>query len=113
MEELNRKSLTGPQLDDRAVSILRRAEIKAAFSVAFLTAVLFLPGLDTALDGLNFDFLFRTGLVARPAVVVMMIALDSESYEDLNEPKRTPLNRRHHGALLRRLAAAGEAGGCV
>ncbi len=106
MQDTKHKSMAGRPGDRRALSLPKGSGVTAAGVVAFLAAVLFLPGLDAALDGLSFDLLFRTRFATRPSEVVL-ISLDAESYEDLNSPKRAPLNRQHHAALLRRLAAAG------
>lgn len=73
---------------------------------AFTTVLLFLPMLDGLLDGLSLDLLFSSRSVVTPPGAVL-VALDAEAYEDLKEPKRKPIDRRHHARLLDRLASAG------
>jgi CHASE2 domain-containing sensor protein len=58
------------------------------------------------LDGLSFDLLFRTRFARQPTEVVM-VSLDGETFEELQQPKRAPLNRTDHAQLIERLAAAG------
>ena len=82
---------------------VQRDRLVASFAAVIVGLLLFLPGLGGWLDGFSFDLLFRTRFVKPPAEVVL-ISLDAESYEDLNEPKGTPLNRKYLADLLNRLA---------
>ncbi len=98
----SRKS--GNTLDSRSGQ--RGDRTLAAFAAVAAGLLLFLPGLDGLFDGFSFDLLFRTRFARQPTEVVM-VSLDAETFEDLNAPKRSPLNRTNYVRLLNRLAAAG------
>ena len=85
---------------------LRRGVGSAAAVAAVATVLLFLPLLDGQLDGLSLDLLFSFRSAVTPPGSVL-VALDADAYEDLKEPKRKPIDRRHHARLLDRLASAG------
>jgi CHASE2 domain-containing sensor protein len=106
MQDPNRKSAPGPQAGGGGVPVFKHGENVAACASTLLALAIFLPGLDGLLDGFSFDLLFRTRFARHPTEVVM-VSLHAETFEDLKQPKRAPLDRKFHAQLIERLAAAG------